>query len=203
MDEALTNIILEGNGGGTSEAGVSTESYELGMYFMSRHTSIACYNKRGQKGYLFLIGDETPYKNVDKAQVERLIGDQLEASIPTESIIEELRDKFEVFWIIPGETDHSNDTAVIDRLKGLFGERLIQLTNPDDVCETIATAIGVCEGYDIHDVAAGLRGVGADSDAVGRATTALSAYIGSSAVAKGATMTGALATAGADKVERL
>ena len=28
------------------------------MYFMARHTSLDCHEKRGQRGYLFIIGDE-------------------------------------------------------------------------------------------------------------------------------------------------
>ena len=44
MDENLENIFLEGGGGGQR-----TESYELAMYFIARHTDIDCWNKRGQQ----------------------------------------------------------------------------------------------------------------------------------------------------------
>src|SRR5580658_4603845 len=53
MDRNLENMILEGGGGGQS-----TESYELTMYVAARHTAIDCWEKRGRKGYLFMIGDE-------------------------------------------------------------------------------------------------------------------------------------------------
>ena len=53
MDEHLGKILLEGGGGGQK-----TESYELAMYFMARHTAIDCFEKRGRRGYLFIIGDE-------------------------------------------------------------------------------------------------------------------------------------------------
>lgn len=43
-----------------------TESYELAMYFMARHTSIDCYEKRGKRGYLFMIGDELAYPKVKR-----------------------------------------------------------------------------------------------------------------------------------------
>ena len=56
MDENLENMILEGGGGGQK-----TESYELALYFMARHTAIDCYAKRGRRGYLFVIGDEMAY----------------------------------------------------------------------------------------------------------------------------------------------
>ena len=198
MDAALTNIVLEGGGGGQN-----TESYELGMYFMSRHTRMDCFNKRSQKGYLFFIGDEIPYPFVKKSEVERIIGDKLQSDIGTEEILAELLDKFEVFWIIPAETNHASDPEVLHPLQTMFGQRLLKLANPEDVCELIASTIGVSEGYDIHDVAAGLKDIGADEGAIGRATNALTSYVASSSVTKGATATGSLVAAGEDKVERL
>ena len=66
IDEDLAKLWLEGGGGGQQ-----TESYELAMYFMARHTSIDCLEKRGQRGYLFLIGDEMPYPKVKRKEVAR------------------------------------------------------------------------------------------------------------------------------------
>ena len=45
MDDDLSRILLEGGGGGQK-----TESYELAMYFMARHTVTDCYAKRGKRG---------------------------------------------------------------------------------------------------------------------------------------------------------
>jgi hypothetical protein len=45
MDDDLGRMVLEGGGGGQM-----TESYELAMYFMARHTSIDCFDRRGRKG---------------------------------------------------------------------------------------------------------------------------------------------------------
>ena len=64
MDDDLGRILLEGGGGGQK-----TESYELALYFMARHTAIDCYEKRGQRGYLFVIGDEMAYPQVKPAEV--------------------------------------------------------------------------------------------------------------------------------------
>ena len=77
MDDDLGRILLEGGGGGQK-----TESYELAMYFMARHTAIDCYDKRGQRGYLFLIGDELAYPQVKPAEVRDVIGDGLQAALP-------------------------------------------------------------------------------------------------------------------------
>ena len=68
IDDDLTNLILEGGGGGSIE-----ESYELGLYFMARHTFIDCFEKRGQKGYLFIIGDEIVFGAVGQAALKAKI----------------------------------------------------------------------------------------------------------------------------------
>ena len=169
MDEALSLIYLEGRGGGQN-----TESYELGMYYMARHAGMDCLEKRGKKGYLFLMGDELPYSNVKKNEVQRVIGDTLQESIPLTDILRELREKFEVYWILPGGTANWNDREVNAGLQQLFGQNLIKLENPDDICELIAATVGVSEGHDIHQVTTDLNAVaGSDSAAVERATGAL------------------------------
>src|SRR4051812_34048661 len=66
IEEDLSKLFLEGGGGGHI-----TESYELAMYFMARHTSLDCHEKRGRRGYLFIIGDEAPYPCVKRKEVAR------------------------------------------------------------------------------------------------------------------------------------
>src|SRR6185503_20576209 len=96
MDEDLARIVLEGGGGGQK-----TESYELAMYFIARHTALDSVAKRGRRGYLFLIGDEMPYPRVSPREVKKVIGDDLGEPIGTEQIIAELRRSFDVYYLIP------------------------------------------------------------------------------------------------------
>jgi hypothetical protein len=199
IDDALTSIYLEGGGGG----GEPQESYELALYYIARHTDVDCIKKRGQKGYLFILGDERPYSVVSKKEVERLIGDTLEADIPVEDIVKEVQKNWNLFWIIPGGTSHFDDNHVIVPMRKLLGQNYIKMENPDDVCEVIVSTIGLTEGYDLHDVGAALKDVGADPDAIKRATAALVPYAKTAAVAKVATVSGALVEAGSDAVDRL
>jgi hypothetical protein len=208
MDEALANIYLEGSGGGQQ-----TESYELAMYYMARHIAMDCLEKRGQKGYLFLSGDEKPYGldpdkdgtvGVKRAEVKRLIGDSLQADIPLAEILNDLREKFEVFWIYPKQGSYFNDATVMDPLRKLFGQNLLVLERADDICELIAATIGVAEGYDIHDIGSALKDIGADDGAIGRATAAVAVYAKSvTGLTKSAKVDGALVDVGADSVDRL
>jgi hypothetical protein len=185
MDAALTNIFLEGNGGGQH-----TESYELGMYFLARHTDLDSVNKRGKKGYAFFLGDELPYKQVSPAEVKKVIGDDIGEPIPTPSILAELRERFEVFWLLPGGTSHFNDPKVVEPLKEMFGQNLIKMADAGTVVETITTTIGLCEGYELDEVGTALKDVGLSAAAVAAASTALATYAGTKSVVKGAKVTG-------------
>ena len=200
IDDALTNIYLEGNGGG----GPPQESYELAMYFIARHTDVDCFKKRGQKGYVFIMGDEKPYPEVKASQVKAFIGDSLQADIPTKEIVAELQKNWNLFWIMPGGTNHWGDNEVVEPNRKMFGQNFILLENPEDVCELIVSTIGVTEGYDLHDVGAALKDVGADAGAVSRAGTALVSYAKSAALSRTAAVTdGSLVEAGTDDVARL
>jgi hypothetical protein len=141
IEEDLGKLYLEGGGGGHI-----TESYELALYFMARHTSIDCYEKRGQRGYLFVIGDEIPYAKVKGKEVEAIIGDGLQASIPVEQVVAELQRSYDVYHVLPKMTSNWNNPAVRRRWVELLGQNALRLEEPAAICELIASTIGVAEG---------------------------------------------------------
>lgn len=141
MDDDLGRIYLEGGGGGQVH-----ESYDLALYFCARHTAIDCYEKRGKKGYLFTIGDEKPYQFNQRQQIKTHIGDQVGEDIPIEQIEAELQRRYQHFHIIPTNTFHGRELEVHEAWRRLLGERVLLLEDEATVCETIALAIGLCEG---------------------------------------------------------
>ncbi len=172
MDEHLRHIVLEGGGGGTSH-----ESYELALYFMARHTSIDCWEKRGRKGYLFLIGDEMAYAAVNRQQVAKHIGDGLQENIPLRQIIAEVQRRYNFFFIFPRNASHGHDTHIQNFWRELLGQNVIFLDDENAVSETIALTIGLTE--DAIDLAEGkddLSSAGASSSAIKAAAQALHSY---------------------------
>lgn len=168
MDDHLTNIVLEQGGGGQK-----TESYELGLYFMDRHTAMDCDEKRGEKGFLFLIGDEMAYSRVKKDEVARVIGDRLQADIPTRDVVRSLRRRFHVYFILPKNASHGGDRQVLSFWRDLLGQNVIELEDEDAVCETIALAIGLHEGIGLDEGLSDLAGFGVDDRTARAASTAL------------------------------
>ncbi|MEV4179854.1 hypothetical protein AB0J28_00225 [Streptosporangium canum] len=150
MDEDLGRILLEGGGGGQR-----TESYELAMYFMARHTSLDCFEKRGRRGYLFIIGDELPYPKVKRREVGAVIGDRLGRDVTTEEIVAELTRMYDVYYILPAGTSYAGDRRTLAAWRGLLGQNVLELDDLDAVCETIALTVGL--GEDAIDLDQGLN----------------------------------------------
>ncbi|WBB78180.1 hypothetical protein O7606_18290 [Micromonospora sp. WMMD882] len=140
MDDDLGRIVLEGGGGGQM-----MESYELAMYFMARHTVTDSWEKRGRRGYLFIIGDELAYPRVDRRQVERLIGDRPGEDVPLTQVVDELTRRWDTYYLLPAGSHYSGNRKVLDFWRGLFGQRAVTLDDLDAVCETIALAVGLGE----------------------------------------------------------
>lgn len=173
MDDDLGKIYLEGGGGGQVH-----ETYELGLYFMARHTVIDCWEKRRKKGYLFTIGDEKAYAVVRSQQVSDLIGDDIERDLPMAEILAEVQERYEHFHIIPANTSHGRSTEVQEHWRALLGERVLILEDEGAVCETIALVIGLCEGSldNLYEGVQDLAGAGYDAGMVAVASTALAEY---------------------------
>lgn len=161
MDDDLGRILLEGGGGGQK-----TESYELALYFMARHTSTDCHEKRGKRGYLFIIGDEMAYPRLKRTEARHVIGDALQADIPLAEIAGEVRRKWDTYYILPEGASYVGDRQVLQFWRKLLGQNVIELADLDAVCETIALTIGLGEAaIDLDEGLADLHDVGSPAGA--------------------------------------
>jgi hypothetical protein len=159
IEEDLGRLYLEGGGGGHI-----TESYELALYFMARHTAMDCYEKRGRRGYLFVIGDEIPYANVNAREVRSVIGDRPQSSIPVEEVVGELQRTFDVYHVLPKMTANWKNPLVHRRWVDLLGQNALRLDEPAAICELIASTIGIAEGkVDLEHLSDDLREAGASA----------------------------------------
>jgi hypothetical protein len=183
MDDCLERIVLEGGGGGQL-----TESYELGLYVMARHTVTDAWEKRGQRGYLFIVGDEMPYGRVDPGIVRRVIGDELHEALTTEAIVREVQERWDTYFILPRSAMHGDDPNVLDCWRRLLGQNVLHLDDINAVCETIALTVGLGEGtVGLSEAAGHLAEFGASSTAIAAATTAVGAVAERTSVATVAT----------------
>ncbi|MFI9387536.1 hypothetical protein [Kutzneria sp. NPDC052558] len=161
MDEQLRQILLEGGGGGQK-----SESYELAAYFVVRHVATDAWDKRGKKGYLFLIGDELNKPRLASRHIREVIGDRVRDDISVPSVYRELALRWNVFYVLPRQSSYYDDPEIAAHWASLLGERFLRLADPAAVCELIALVIGVGEGrIDVGGGLADLRDVGSHAEA--------------------------------------
>lgn len=149
MDKWLTSVYLEGRGGGNGG-----ESYLLAWYLAAKHTSIDCFEKRNQKGYLFTIGDEPTFKDIPIRYINDLMGIRNEldpfneedwGDEPTEytaqDLLEEAQKMYNVYHIHIHQTKQGQIQSNIESWWELLGQNVIVAETKEDVPTIISDII--------------------------------------------------------------
>lgn len=149
LSAGLTNIFLESGGGGTMQ-----ESYLLAWLAAGRHTSIDCFEKRAQKGFLFTIGDEASWSMVEAAKLKAILGYSQAEDMTDQELLQQAQRMYHVFHIHANETHYRNHPKVIDYWRGMLGQNLLILDDHNAVAELIASTIAATLGADLAKVTA-------------------------------------------------
>lgn len=153
IDDNLTNLWLTRNGGG----GEPQESYEIGLYFFANNTVHDHMEKRGRKGYLFIIGDEKAYPQARKDQLQAILGSNPQADQTIQEVVAAAKEKYHVFFVLPKMTSHYADHRISIFWTELLGENVLKLEDPSKICELIVSAVAICEeGIGVADLASDL-----------------------------------------------
>lgn len=173
MDQWLTWSFLEGGGGP-----VGSESYELAMYFCARHTAMDCWEKRRQRGYLFITGDERPYPRLSKQQVKSIIGDELDDDLAFPDVVAEVSESYEPFFLIPDQQRRKRCERV---WRDVLGDRVICMEDPIDTCAVASSIVAMGQGSlaDLDAVSRRLSENGTARDRIGAVIRALTPWAAS------------------------
>jgi len=136
LDHWLQTIYLEGGGGGNAG-----ESYLLAYYFAAKHTSIDCFEKRGQKGWLFTVGDEPPLKRVPKSSLQEIMGDGQYDNMDIGTLIDEARKTYNVYHILIKQGSAGSLDRTYNAWKQLLGDNLLIAEHHEDVPKIISDTI--------------------------------------------------------------
>ncbi len=142
MDKWLTEIFLEGGGGGNDG-----ESYSLAWYFAGKRTSIDCFEKRNIKGFLFTIGDEPVHESISKESLNAILGGE-ERGYTSKELLEVAREKYHVFHIHISHGVYSSSNRVIGGWKNLMGDGLLVVENKEEIPNLIPAVIADVLGLD-------------------------------------------------------
>ncbi|WP_373550850.1 hypothetical protein [Haliscomenobacter sp.] len=149
LNECLSKVYIEGGGGGQN-----MESYLLAWLVAGRHTSIDCFEKRGNKGFLFTIGDEKNWDSVAAPRLKELMGYAQTDPITDAQVLAQAQRMYHVFHIHINETGYKDNPDVIGYWKKLLGERALILDQHMAVAELIASTVAVINGANLDKVAA-------------------------------------------------
>lgn len=147
--EQLRLMWLEGGGGGNN-----SESYNLAWYFAANKTSIDSFEKRGKRGIIFTMGDEMTPTSLTSSQLTRIFGGGGFQSVDNESLLESVRERYQVFHIIVEEgnyAQHREDT-VNKAWVSLLGPNVIRMKNHHDLPEIIVSVLKIINGENIESV---------------------------------------------------
>jgi hypothetical protein len=167
LDKWLTGVAIQGGGGGQDR-----ESDLLAWLVSGRHTSIDCFEKRNEKGFLITIGDEMSWDNLDVRTLKELLGYVEGEEVTDVQLLEEAQRLYNVYHIHINEASYRDDPRVLGYWRKMLGERLIVLDDYNAVFETIATLIAVQHGVDMVAVTSKF-----DSKIAGLVTTALATVV--------------------------
>jgi len=136
LDKWLKDVYLEGGGGANYG-----ESYSLAWYLGGYHTVIDCFEKRGEKGFLFTIGDEPVLKKIPKNSIKEIMGDGQYVDYTHDELLKKAMEKYHVYHLHIKETGAGSRKETIDGWKQLMQDHLIEVDNHNELAATIGDII--------------------------------------------------------------
>ncbi|MEM6396562.1 MAG: hypothetical protein AAF741_09455 [Bacteroidota bacterium] len=141
INDGLSRLFLEGGGGGGG-----TESYPLAWHTCGRHTSIDCWEKRQQKGFLFTIGDERSHMRCEASKLIELYGYDQAKTLDDMSMLRSAQEMYEVFHIHLNQGSYPNNDHVLGYWRERLGRRLVVLDDYSKLGLLIAMVVAVFSG---------------------------------------------------------
>lgn len=131
--EHLDKVYFEFGGGANNY-----ESYTAAWYMGLRHTKLDCW-KRGKKGIIITLGDETLNPYLQKDKIKEFVGDNLQSDVDTKNLFELASDKFDIYHInvIHGYCFDSIQKSFED----VIGKNNYREANLNNVADVIAEII--------------------------------------------------------------
>ncbi|MCG8609280.1 MAG: hypothetical protein MI864_01975 [Pseudomonadales bacterium] len=136
LDRWLTRVYLEQGGGGNNG-----ESYNLAYLFAARHTSIDCFEKRQQKGYVFTIGDEPCLGDIPGDVIRRLTPEDQARTVSTAEILQEAQAQYQVYHLHLLHNQASQSEHRKAGWRDLLGQQFIEIEDYRTVAKRIAECV--------------------------------------------------------------
>jgi hypothetical protein len=150
--EQLREIFLVSGGGGNR-----SESYDLPWYFAAHKTKIDCFDKRGEKGFLFTMGDEeAPYRTMTADKFRQVFGTGEYQDMTPAEMLAEAKERYHVFHIVIEQGDYARtcSEAVRRTWTDLMGPNVLFLKDFRALPDLILATLKIVRGAEIGKVIA-------------------------------------------------
>lgn len=140
--QQIKELYLEGEGGGNGG-----ESYLLAWYFAATRTSTDAFEKRGEKGKLFTIGDEPPHLKLTVDQAKKFFGEDIPEDLSAAKILDMVSRQYDVYHLV---IEHGgNYDSTVNKWNNLMGkDRVIRVTDYRKLSEVVTSILQVDSGAD-------------------------------------------------------
>lgn len=143
MLEQLEKLWLE-KGGGCNPY----ESYILAWYFAGKYCKMDCFDKRGEKGFLFTFGDEEPTPHLTPDELKTVFGnrDDLDKrKVTATDCLEMASEKFNCYHIILRGSNYCS--RVVSKWRNLLDGHACDLSDYECLPDLVCTILKMYEGF--------------------------------------------------------
>lgn len=126
MEKWLKNTYIESGGGGDG-----AESPNLVWFTAINNVDTDSYNIRNKKGVIITISDEACHKSIHKGVLQKYFGIKAEKDIPTSKLLEDTKEKWDVYHINYKNGGCGNDRDTVSCWSKLLGENYVTSTDRD------------------------------------------------------------------------
>jgi len=148
MLEQLEKIWLEKRGGRNLY-----ESYILPWYFAAKYCKMDCFDKRGEKGFLFTFGDEEPTPALTPYELKTVFGEREDLDqrkVTATDCLEMASEKFNCYHIILHGGGYDGD--VVEKWKNLMKGHACDLSDFECLPDLICAILKMYEGFSKTEV---------------------------------------------------
>ena len=147
----LTELYFEEGGGGNG-----FESYPLTWYFAANHTVCDNFEKRGKKGFIFTMGDDSYPEVLYADEIKEIFGDKIEGTgwLAMNEVLSQVNRSWEVFHLMikEGSNMRWDNDRVIKKWTNLLGERAIAVSDYTKIPQIIVSILERMAGKSVNDI---------------------------------------------------
>lgn len=137
LDYWLEKVWLEGGGGGNGG-----ESYMLAWMFAAHFTKHDAMEKRGEKGFLFTVGDEPLHSRIDSRYLKDIMGNPVsEGAVDSTTFLKKAQELYHVYHFCITETHVYKTNELLEGWRQTLGNNVIAIEDHNQVPVEMAKII--------------------------------------------------------------